>query len=81
MWKENLSVPKGVVDGMVCRVKGKGNRVQAKGKGAFNIFTGASNDKQKTAEGDLIFKLHVRDHHYFKREGCHIHTDKFVSAT
>jgi molecular chaperone DnaJ len=35
----------------------------------------------KGESGDLLIKLSVRKHPYFKREGFDIHTDKYVTMT
>lgn len=31
--------------------------------------------------GDLLIKLNIRPHPYFKRDGVDIHTDKFITFT
>lgn len=31
--------------------------------------------------GDLLIKINVRPHPYFKREGYDIYTDKFITVT
>jgi len=35
----------------------------------------------KGENGDLLIKVNVRSHPYFKREGVDIHTEKFVTMT
>ncbi len=35
----------------------------------------------KGDNGDLLIKVNVRPHPYFKREGADIHTDKYITMT
>ena len=63
MVKEQISIPKGVEQGVNLRLSKKGN---------YYI---------RGEPGDLLIKLNIRPHPYFKREGVDIHTDKYISIT
>ena len=61
--KENITIPRGIDNGVSLRLVKKGNFISA------------------GEPGDLLIKVKVAPHPYFKREGTNIKTDKFITVT
>lgn len=61
--KENISIPKGVDNGVNLRLSKKGN---------YSL---------RGESGDLLIKVNVRPHPYFKRQGADILCDKKITLT
>lgn len=44
-------------------------------------MNGRGNTSPHGPAGDLMIKIRVKDHPYFKREGFDIHTDKYITVS
>lgn len=44
-------------------------------------MSGKGNESPHGQAGDLMIKVNVKDHHYFKRDKFDIHTDKYITVS
>jgi molecular chaperone DnaJ len=67
--RENISIPKGIDSGVNLRMAKKGN------------YSTRATNKVLGDPGDLLIKVTVRPHPYYRRDGANIYTDKFITVT